>query len=704
MSSRAQPVSTKQEGYSDSGTYLADQLQRAELWYQCELESAEARRQTPANGKRMTSSVEDQVNGVSAVDALQSLEMEIDQRCQHTEDFAQPIHAIARRCKLSDFESDLLVLLLAHELDPRFAALSHYLQDGRSEQPSVELAVRLLCKGLGENFRAHAILSGNSPLFALPLATENGSGLYRTLILNEQVTQFVLGAPVNSVAPALANYASWYEIPEDIVFADELSQQVQNLVEQQAANLCWLIGPRGAGKRTWAATIAHALGRRLLVADLAVLRLRRELNAACLQELRLEARLHNALLLLHDEHPTLERAAEEAEREALLVNTARSWQELVLMAASRPSQHAKPRDYALMLETPPLNTRLQLWQKIIKKSRPKIAKSDLDRLAQFKFTPGQIIGAVEFAQTRALQTGRRQSIDLLLEGCKHQAASGLAQLSDRIHPQYGWNDLVVTAGVAEQLQELCDQVRLQYRVYEDWGLIAKSSRGRCVSALFSGPSGTGKTMAAEIIAKELKMDLAKVDLASVVSKYVGETEKNLSVIFDEAQNADIVLFFDESDALFGKRTEVKDSHDRYANIEINYLLQRIETFDGVLLLSTNQRSHLDDAFTRRLRFSIEFAPPREHERSRLWQLMLPRQVPQKSDLDFDFLAQAFEVTGGTIRNASLTAAFLAAKENSCVSMEHLVLAVRREYQKAGRICTEAEFGRFYPLVADGLQP
>ena len=209
--------------------------------------------------------------------------------------------------------------------------------------------------------------------------------------------------------------------------------------------------------------------------------------------------------------------------------------------------------------------------------------------------------------------------------------------------------------------------------------------------LFAGPSGTGKTMAAEIIAAELGLELYKIDLSTVVSKYIGETEKNLSRIFAEAETSNAILFFDEADALFGKRSEVKDSHDRYANIEIGYLLQRMEEYDGVVILATNLRKNMDEAFVRRLQFTVEFPFPNAEDRRRIWKGVWPAQTPCDPALDVDFLARRFEITGGSIRNIALAAAFLAAADGNVVTMEHLIHATQREYQKMGKVVTEGEF-------------
>ena len=243
--------------------------------------------------------------------------------------------------------------------------------------------------------------------------------------------------------------------------------------------------------------------------------------------------------------------------------------------------------------------------------------------------------------------------------------------------------------IRTRLQQITEQVRHRSRVYDDWGYRERLSRGLGVTALFSGASGTGKTMAAEIIANALALDLYRIDLSAVVSKYIGETEKNLRRLFDAAESGGAVLFFDEADALFGKRSEVRDSHDRYANIEVNYLLQRMESYRGLAILATNMKGALDDAFMRRLRFVIDFPHPGPAERRAIWERVFPPSMPVAA-LDLDRLAR-LDLTGGNIQAIALNAAFLAAAEADAVAMPHILRAARDEYRKLDRPSREQDF-------------
>jgi len=281
----------------------------------------------------------------------------------------------------------------------------------------------------------------------------------------------------------------------------------------------------------------------------------------------------------------------------------------------------------------------------------------------------------------------------LWQACLLKTTPSLDQLAQRIDAKATWKSLVLPKESLALLQQIVDQVDQRGKVYNDWGFLAKMNRGLGLSVLFAGESGTGKTMAAEVLANALQLNLYRIDLSSVVSKYIGETEKNLRRLFDAAEDGGAVLFFDEADALFGKRSEVKDSHDRYANIEINYLLQRIEAYRGLAILATNMKSSLDQAFMRRLRFIVNFPFPGLPERKEMWRKVFPSDVPKAVELDYERLAR-FNLTGGSIQNIALNAAFLAAAQpdpDAKVTLPLIFDAIRSELRKLDKPVNEAEF-------------
>ena len=273
----------------------------------------------------------------------------------------------------------------------------------------------------------------------------------------------------------------------------------------------------------------------------------------------------------------------------------------------------------------------------------------------------------------------------------------LDALAQHTVPRAGWDDLVLSPGRKGRLRDLVERYRRADVVYDEWGFRPGTSRG--LVALFSGPSGTGKTMGAEVVAGELGLDMYRLDLSSVVSKYIGETEKNLDELFDAASIGNTVLFFDEADSLFGKRTEVSDAHDRYANVETSYLLQRLERYDGIVVLATNYEKNIDEAFLRRVHVRVDFPMPGEGERAELWRLCLGTRAPTTDDVDLPWLVEQFDLSGAAIRNAVVTAAFLAATAGEPIGMAHLVQGVARELQKVGRMVTRDRFGAWYDVAA-----
>jgi SpoVK/Ycf46/Vps4 family AAA+-type ATPase len=317
----------------------------------------------------------------------------------------------------------------------------------------------------------------------------------------------------------------------------------------------------------------------------------------------------------------------------------------------------------------------------------------IDRLvAQFDLGAGAIEAACDLAAGPA--AAPREAAAALWDACRVESRPRLDDLAQRIDARAGWTELVVAEPQREVLREIAVQVRQRATVYERWGFAGQGGRGLGISALFSGASGTGKTMAAEVLAHELALDLYRVDLSQVISKYIGETEKNLRRIFDAADRGAAILLFDEADALFGKRSEVKDSHDRFANIEVSYLLQRMEAYRGLAILTTNAKSALDPAFLRRLRFVIGFAFPDAAQRAEIWRRVFPPGAPTEG-LDPERLAR-LNVAGGNIRNIAIGAAFLAAEAGLPVRMAHVLRAAEREYAKLERPLHRAELESVTP--------
>ena len=349
---------------------------------------------------------------------------------------------------------------------------------------------------------------------------------------------------------------------------------------------------------------------------------------------------------------------------------------------------------------PSYSLRKRLWIHY-SKNYPVESKADLPALAnKFKFTAGQIEDAIHTGKNLAL-LNRAENFSIshenLVSACKLKSNQKLSSLSQKIKPIYTWKDIVLPSDNLQQLKDICSYVKFKHVVFNDWGFGDKLSLGKGLNALFYGSSGTGKTMAAEIIANELNLDLYKIDLSSVVSKYIGETEKNLNKIFNEAETSNSILFFDEADALFGKRSEVKDAHDRYANIELGYLLQKMEEHEGIVILATNLLKNMDEAFTRRIHFQVEFPFPDEEHRLRIWKNIFPKEAPI-NEIDFEFLAKKIIIAGGNIKNIIVSAAFKAAESSGKIDMKHIILAAKSEMQKMGKLLLPSDFGKYYSVT------
>ncbi|MBQ6640698.1 MAG: ATP-binding protein, partial [Saccharopolyspora sp.] len=351
---------------------------------------------------------------------------------------------------------------------------------------------------------------------------------------------------------------------------------------------------------------------------------------------------------------------------------------------------ARESPVSIAVEAPEL--RAQEWRDALEDAGEAPRPEHIEALTPYRLGPDQVRRAASVAARLARLDDRAMDTADLRAGVRAQNGAGLERLARRITPSVGWDDLVLPESAQRALTELSLRARHRDRVLGEWRMRPGGGRGRGVLALFAGESGTGKTMSAEVVAADLGMDLYVIDLSTVVDKYVGETEKNLERIFTEAAGVNGVLLFDEADAIFGKRSQVKDAHDRYANVESAYLLQRMESFDGLAVLTTNLRANLDEAFTRRLDVIADFPMPEAAQRRALWDRCLGTALPRAEDLDLDFCAERFELSGGSIRACAVTAAYLAAEADGPVGMTELDTAVRQEYAKLGRLVLESEFG------------
>ncbi len=619
---------------------------------------------------------------------------------------------------LTPFERQVLVVALAAEIDLKYEKLYAYLQDDvTKKRPTVDLVLRLLCPTFEERLAARRSFEPQAPLQYWELITLHDDPgarrpvlLARYIKLDERVANWLLGSDETDarLVPLLSTRtASLPPNPGPDINAriDEwASHWEQTFSDTQPVLL--LHGHYGTGRRAAAARLANGLGCPLLVLDAAALVAQEFTLEQGVRYAEREALLSKALICWDNADALLYAdASEVSTRRAFMHALAQGLLPTILLSQKswEPARELTGRPFLrLEFPDPTYAERRDAWADSLNDSAPSLSETELSALAaRFRLTGGQIQDAVARARTLAWsrdpQNGHVELSDIDA-ACRSQSQQNLGSLARKLVSRYTWDDIVLPHAQASTLHLMCTTVRQRPVVYGEWGFDRKLSLGKGLIALFAGPSGTGKTMAAEIIANELRLDLFKIDLSAVVSKYIGETEKNLERIFAEAERMDAILFFDEADALFGKRSETKDAHDRYANIEIAYLLQRTEEYSGLVILASNIKKNVDEAFVRRLHFMVDFPFPEEPERLEIWRRTFPKQAPCADDLDLPFMARKFKMAGGNIRNVILTAAFLAAEEKARIAMRHLIRGAGYEFQKMGKLVHESDFEQYFDLV------
>ena len=627
---------------------------------------------------------------------------------------------LAQTFELSDFDLDLLLIALAPEIDLRYERIYAYLQDDVTRKlPTVDLALNLLCATASEKLHCRMHLTPDAPLLRCQILQLIGDVsqpqsplLSAYLKLDPAIVLFLLGQ--TCLDPRLGSFCQMIQPP---CSPDRLDLEVG--IQQGLLQLCmqsqaqsqplrvYLQGAAGTTKQQVGAAIATQLNVPLMVADLHPTRLLKTDLELTLKVLFRDAQLHQAVLYLEGMDEL--RAPDQMSLYQQVWKQVAIAPGITLLSGQQPWTTTGSGDATPMIISFPkldFEQGRTCWASQLSAIGMTLDAPSLDLLAsRFHLTPGQISDVVSAAHHAARWRVATQpqpqpqaqvlpTLDDLCVAARAQSGHDLVMLARKIQPRYTWDDIVLPADPYTQLRQLCQQVRYQHVVYQQWGFEQKLSLGKGLNALFSGPPGTGKTMAAEVVAHALGLDLYKIDLSQIVSKYIGETEKNLNRIFTTAESTNAILFFDEADALFGKRSDVKDAHDRYANLEIAYLLQKMEEYEGISILTTNLVQNLDDAFTRRLRFIVEFPFPEAEYRLQIWQQAFPQQTPIAADVDFGAIARLFKLSGGNIRNVALAAAFLAAETGQAVHMTHLLQATRQEFQKMGRLISEDEFLQF----------
>jgi AAA+ superfamily predicted ATPase len=599
------------------------------------------------------------------------------------------LETVCQLFDLSAFERRVLLLCAGTALDGSFASLCAAAHgDARRPYPTFGLALNALPEahwdamspaGPLRTWRLIELESGGS---ATHPVTES------QLRIDERILNYLTG--VEHLDERLVGFVEPLPTPSDLVpshlaLAERLAATWSQAVDKGPLPVVQLCGHQESSQRAIAAAAAAMLGLALHVMPAQGIPTDPRELQALMRLWEREAALSGSALLVE----CGELAAADANREAALVRLLENCRTALIVASpDRRSIRHRP-SIALEVERPTAAEQMMLWESGLGDAVTGLDGRLETLVAQFSLSAPALQAVCAEALGRVTADGSPHDLGALLwDAARVQARPRLDDLTQRIKPVATWDDLVLPQKQKRMLREIAMHVRQRITVYEAWGFAAKSSRGLGISALFAGASGTGKTMAAEVLANELRLDLYLIDLSQVVSKYIGETEKNLRRVFDAAEAGGAILLFDEADALFGKRSEVKDSHDRYANIEISYLLQRMEAYRGLAILTTNMKSALDTAFLRRIRFVVQFPFPNAAQRAEIWRGIFPAETPTEG-LDVETLAR-LNVAGGSIRNIALHAAFLAAEAGEPIQMRHLLRAARTEYRKLEKSLTETE--------------
>lgn len=610
--------------------------------------------------------------------------------------------ALPRLCqifKLSNYELQLILLCLAPELDAKYDTIFAYLQDDIArKRPSLDLALNLFAQQGVNKWTLRSFINENSPVFRSGLihllddvnSPSGNSSLAKLLKLDERILDYLVE---NTHADSVLATGLSKQLPQHsfsaVAATESICLELQKIVDHHLHSsastrqnlIINLYGKQFAEQLELVHAVCAHIDTPFLQMDFSQLSDEQSLRQKQIRNCLKEGLLQQCPLLSINkiDQEFFYQAVEEY-----------GW--LTFVLSEKPCLNEQALRYHKIAST-------TLFVPTIDSSRQRsqwrhynnVYKAGLDEKLihyisnHFNLNSLQIDSLVKSLALHSRIYACEVDIKLVEQMCRSESNQDLCELAEKVSTRYSWQDIVLPQRINEYLRTICNQVKCQFKVFDEWGFAQKSNFGKGISALFSGPPGTGKTMAAQIVANELGLDLYKINLANVVSKYIGETEKNLEKIFRAAEFSNAILLFDECDAIFGKRTEVSDSHDRYANIEVSFLLQKMEEYRGIVLLTTNLKKNIDEAFVRRIRFILEFPFPDKGSREEIWRCHFPSEAPLAEDVCFADLAEKFSVSGGNIKNIVLNAAFLAANSSEQITLEHVLESAKREYEKIGKL-------------------
>lgn len=624
---------------------------------------------------------------------------------------------LSRLLGLSLFEQRCLIACMAPEIDPKYEKVYGYFENDTSiKNPSINLMMNIFLSTEDERIEARKLFSLQAPLVRLLLESRNDLSdnciplISRHLKLDDWVVNYLLD--INILDSRLIHVAEMIQTGQ----RENISTNTENVRilrfidyyrngRTKRNQILYFYGPDGAGKKEYVLSVCEYLGLPLIVTDLEKILSNDLPFDEILKLLGRQIKISDGILCLENFQLLVSDERSQQIRINRILQMLHEFSETTFILG-RTQWHLTNTDsrFAFIAEEypyPSATERKKYWQELSKKYQLD-EKLNLNNFSEvFQFTPGQIENVLKLGENYSVWNGSsdgRIEANDLTNACYTQTNKKLGELAKRIEALYTMEMLVLPEDQMLQMKEICRQVKYRSIVYEKWGFEKRLALGKGLNILFSGPPGSGKTMAAEVIANEIGLEIYKIDVSRVVSKYIGETEKNLGQIFHEAETSNVILFFDEADALFGKRSEVKDSHDRYANVEIGYLLQRMEEYKGIVILATNLNQNIDEAFLRRLHFNIAFPFPDKEQRKLIWLSIFPSGAPVEDNLDYDFLAEKFVMAGGNIKNIALNAAFYAAHAGCPIGIKQIMQAAKREYKKMGKTFLKSDFDPYYQLI------
>ncbi|MCR8657454.1 AAA family ATPase [Paenibacillus endoradicis] len=732
-------VPIKIEPYESASEYIYDQLVILDLLLEAEMnamsqEELRTSERNPFKGMYLTESEAQQILATELtyisleaeqLELINRLEQMIDSRLQRNRELSIPLSIInlQQRLCLDELDIRLLIVSLAPHMNRKYLKLYGYVQDDLTCQfVTLDLLMRLCSRSREEQKQVYRrMMNASSNLRNLfttnstqSFANKDSSVLVEPLVLEPRIIHYLL--ELNWKYNGLLSKVRYttqqkYESLLPLMIHESLQQQMINYVKHYHDQpfILLMIGTTGSGKTIHSQHLARKMGRPTLELDTTSLSNDIHLLGQTIELFLQEAKLMNAIPIFdHIEQFTSKNEEKENYTSLqILQEQLQGWHDIIILHSNNHlpliTKYDQIERVIITFPLPTLEEGSNLWRSYAGSKliiNPTLA---LQLATKFQFTAGQIASTVREASLLKhwsaidvdhIQLQHEQDDSYWL----HQAANGLIhhglqQKAVQIKSQWDWPDLILPQETLQLLQQACHRVANRHIVMHEWGFERLLPYGRGVSMLFTGPPGTGKTMAALVMAKAMKAELYRVDLTRIVSKYIGETEKNLADVFDRAKLSGAILFFDEADALFGKRSEVKDAHDKYANMETSYLLQKMEEYDGLTILATNFSQNLDDAFMRRIQYIIKFPFPDATQREQLWRSIIPSHI-RIEPLDIPFLAKTFELSGGPIKNIVLTAVYLVAQDRSKLSMQHFIEAAIQEYKKTGKLLMKDRLGPY----------